>query len=331
VIGGGNTAIDAARVARRLGSSVTIVYRRTRDEMPADKAEVVAAEEEGIKIMLLAAPTRVISRGGKIKGIKCIRMKLGKTDASGRPRPVPIRGSQFTLDVDTVIVAVGQAPNLDFLGVIGGLRLTKQGTIAVDPETLETSRPGIFAGGDAVIRMGTAIEAIAAGQRAAIYIDRYLKGEVLKGGPEARSVKASDIKVEIPPETQKVPRQRMPSLPPTERVKSFAEVALGFDQKTAKTEAERCLNCAGSLCRDVCPYGAPQFGAEENAKMQMCHLCIDRWAENKPPICVAACPMRALDAGSVEALAAKYGRTKETAGFAYSPITAPPTLFKAKR
>jgi ferredoxin len=196
---------------------------------------------------------------------------------------------------------------------------------------METSRPGIFAGGDAVVRMGTVIEAISAGQRAAIYIDRYLKGEVLKGGPQAKSVKASDIKVEIPPETQKVPRQRMPLLPPTERIRGFAEVALGFDRETARAEAERCLNCAGSLCRDVCPYGAPQFGAEENAKMQKCNFCIDRWAEKKPPICVAACPLRALDAGTVEALKAKYGEARETAGFVHSPVTVPPTLFKPKK
>ncbi|MCX6000615.1 MAG: FAD-dependent oxidoreductase [Chloroflexi bacterium] len=331
VIGGGNTAVDAARVARRLGSAATIVYRRTRKEMPANRDEIAAAEAEGIEVMILAAPAGIASEGGKVTGLECIRMKLGDVDASGRPRPVPIEGSQFILDAGTVIVAVGQTPELDFVGAIGGLRRTKSGLIAADPETLETSRAGVFAGGDAVSPAGAAIEAIAAGQRAAIYIDRYLKGEVLKGGPQPGRIKASDIKIDMPPEIHKAARQRMPSLSPAERILSFAEVALGFDAESAKAEAERCLNCAGSLCRDVCPYGAPQFGSEDNARMQKCHFCIDRWLENKPPICVAACPMRALDAGSVEMLGAKYGGVRETAGFAYSTVTAPPTVFKAKR
>ena len=330
VVGGGDTAVDAARVARRLGGSVTVVYRRSREEMPANEIEVAAAEEEGVEITLLAAPVNVISEGGKVKGIECIRMKLGETDAGGRPRPVPIEGSRFTLDVDTVILAIGQSPALDFLGVLGGLKLTRQGTIAVDPETMETSRPGIFAAGDAAGLMGTAIEAIAAGQRAAVHIDRYLKEEVLKGGPPAVPVRACDIRVEIPHEVQKVSRQRMPSLPPAQRAGSFQEVALGFDEEMAVAEAERCLNCAGSLCRDVCPYGAPQFGAEENAKMQKCDFCIERWSEEKPPICVAACPVRALDAGPTEELIAKYGGERQAAGFIYSPVTAPPTIFKPK-
>ena len=114
VIGGGNTAIDAARVARRLGSAVTLIYRRGRDEMPANETEVLAAEEEGIEIMLLAAPIKVITEGGKVKAIECVKMKLGAPDASGRPRPEPVAGSEFKLDVDTIIPALGQAPNLVF-------------------------------------------------------------------------------------------------------------------------------------------------------------------------------------------------------------------------
>src|SRR5512136_2034549 len=140
VIGGGNTAIDAARTARRLGATVTIVYRRGRDEMPANEVEIVAAEEEGIEIMLLAAPTKVIAEGGKVTAMECVKMKLGAPDASGRPRPEPIPGSEFKLDVDTVVPALGQAPNLTFAKDLN-VAVSGRGTVKVDEASLVTSVP----------------------------------------------------------------------------------------------------------------------------------------------------------------------------------------------
>lgn len=332
VLGGGNVAFDCARTALRLGAKeVHVACPESREEMPAFPEEIEQAEQEGVTIHPSRTFTRVIADCGCTAGVECLSLRSMRFDEQGGLHFDAVAGSEHVLDCDMLILAVGQAPDLDYVRTSGGLKLTRRGTIAVDPETMETSRPGVFAGGDAVVRMGTAIEAIAAGQRAAVYIDRYLRGEVLKGGAPPVSVKASDIKVEIPGDVKKAPRARMPLLPAADRVKGFAEVASGFTEEMARAEAERCLNCAGSLCRDVCPYGSPQFGDEENAKMQKCNFCIDRWAENKLPICVAACPLRALDAGPVEALEAKYGRVQETAGFIHSPVTSPPTVFKPKR
>ncbi len=332
VLGGGNVAFDCARTALRLGAKeVHVACPEAREEMPAFPEEIEQAEQEGVVIHPSRTFTRGLCQDGCATGVECLTLRSMRFDERGALQFDAIVGSEHVLECDTLIMAVGQAPDLDYLKASGGLKVTRRGTIAVDPETMETSRPGVFAGGDAVVRIGTAIEAIAAGQKAAVYIDRYLRGEVLKGGTPSVTVKASDIKVEIPPDTKKAPRAAMPLLPAAERAKSFAEVASGFTEDLARAEAERCLNCAGSLCRDVCPYGSPQFGDEDNAKMQKCNFCIDRWAEKKLPICVAACPLRALDAGPVETLEAKYGGAQETAGFAHSAVTSPPTVFKPKR
>lgn len=175
VIGGGNVAIDAARSALRLGANkVFIVYRRTRQEMLATEEEIEAAEAEGIEIQYLVAPAEILNSNGRVTGIKCIRMKLGEPDTSGRRRPMPIKGSEFSVEVDMVIPAIGQTPDLSLLGENSGIEISKQGTLLVNPDTLATSRVSVFAGGDAVIGPATAIEAIAAGQRAAVAIDKYL-------------------------------------------------------------------------------------------------------------------------------------------------------------
>ena len=182
VVGGGNTAIDAARVARRLGAtSVTVVYRRSRPEMPANPAEVEAAEAEGIDIMFLATPTRIIAQNGKVTQVECTKMELGEPDDSGRRRPVPVKGSEFIIDVDTVIPGLGQAPNLEFAQ---GFETTNRGTISVDEYSLATSIEAVFAGGDVVSGPDMVITAIAAGKKAARSIDRYLKGETLADGED---------------------------------------------------------------------------------------------------------------------------------------------------
>ncbi len=181
VVGGGNAAIDAARTALRLGSrEVTIAYRRTRNEMPAQIEEIEEAEEEGIKIEYLTAPTKLIVEDGEVRGMECCRMELKEPDESGRPRPVPIPGAEFRIEADMVIPAISQSPDLSFLSGKDGFKTTPTGGIAADPLTLETGVEGIFAGGDLVTGPQTYIDAMAAGRKAAISIDRYLKGEDLR-------------------------------------------------------------------------------------------------------------------------------------------------------
>ncbi len=177
IIGGGNVAMDAARSSLRLGAKeVSILYRRSRQEMPAGDEEIEAAEAEGIQIQYLAAPTEVLTSNGKVKGLRCTRMGLGEPDASGRRRPVPIEGSEFDIELDMIIPAIGQATNLSFLGEDSGIETTRRGTLVTDPETLATTRPGVFAGGDAVTGPDIAIRAIAAGKQAATSIAKYLQG-----------------------------------------------------------------------------------------------------------------------------------------------------------
>jgi NADPH-dependent glutamate synthase beta subunit-like oxidoreductase len=177
VIGGGNAAIDAARVGRRLGyKEVHIVYRRTRKEMPANAWEIDEAEHEGVKLTYLAAPVEILGKDGKVTAMKCIRMELGEPDASGRRRPVPIEGSEFEIECDIVVPALSQTTDLEGLEE-KGVDFNRRGYVVADEDTLETTLEGVFAGGDAVTGPGLAIEAIAHGKQAAIEIDRYLRSK----------------------------------------------------------------------------------------------------------------------------------------------------------
>jgi heterodisulfide reductase subunit A len=239
VIGGGNAAIDSARVAKRLGAKeVSIVYRRSRVEMPAAANEVDEAEREGIRLHILATPVRALSQNGRLTGIECTRMELGEPDASGRRRPIPIKGSEFTMDIDNVIMAIGQT--VDKAGLPEKLSYTNQGTISVDPVTLETNIPGVFAGGDAVSGPADAIEAIAAGKEAAESIDRYLSGTDIREGRPKQLARVKEISKEG---VVKKARATIPMLDLKQRANSFDEVELGFDEETAIEEAKRCLNC----------------------------------------------------------------------------------------
>ncbi|MDY6863761.1 MAG: FAD-dependent oxidoreductase, partial [Thermodesulfobacteriota bacterium] len=177
VIGGGNVAIDAARCSLRMGSEVKILYRRSRSEMPASGEEIEAAIAEGIDIEYLTAPLEVMDENGVVRGLKCIRMELGEPDASGRRRPVPISGSEFEVVTDTIIPAIGQFSDLDFLEGIKDIKISRRNTIGVDGKTLKTGARGIFAGGDCITGPGIAIEAVASGKKAALSIDKYLKEE----------------------------------------------------------------------------------------------------------------------------------------------------------
>jgi NADPH-dependent glutamate synthase beta subunit-like oxidoreductase len=331
VIGGGNVAVDCARSARRLGAKkVYMVCVESRENMPALASEVEQAEMEGVIILPSRTVTKIFGNHGKVKGLECLRLRRVEFDREGNLNFDAVEGSEHEISADTIIIAVGQTPEIDSVLEKDKIVCTKKGTIMVNPETMETNQPGVFAGGDAVSGPGTFIEAIAAGQKAAFFMDLYLKGRVLRRAYSLRATKREDIGTEIPVDIQRIERVRMPELSFAERALNFKEVALGFTADTAAKEAERCLNCAGALCRDVCPYGIPQFGYEENSKMQKCDLCVDRLDLGKEPICVAACPMRALDVGPLEELVKKYWDEKVIRGFINSPVIAPSIIFKPR-
>ncbi len=251
VIGGGNVAVDAARLAKRLGcESITIVYRRTRDEMPAYPEEIEDALAEGIRILYLTAPVRVVGENGRVRGLECIQTKLGEPDASGRRRPVPVKGSEFTIECDAVIGAIGQRMDTDWVAEGKGPELTRRETISVNPQTFQTSIPHVFAAGDAVTGPATVIEAVGAGRKATEAMDRYLNGKNLD--EYARTLAAEKAPgrnwQEIPEGLPAVERAQPQHLESTARVGGFDEVNLGFSEEDARREAERCLNCG--LCSE---------------------------------------------------------------------------------
>ncbi|TEB08795.1 NAD(P)-binding protein [Pelotomaculum propionicicum] len=258
VVGGGNTAMDAARVALRQGAKeVTIVYRRTEAEITAAPEEIEEAKEEGINFLMLTSPKAFHSEGGKLKALECLRNELGEPDESGRRRPVSIPGSEFLLEVDTCIVAVGQAPDTSFSAVTG-LATGRGGKIAADKDTLATSLPGVFAGGDAVTGPATVIDAIAAGKKTAESIDRYLQGLDLK---EGRLEDQEDVAQQPePPANAGQCRVDLTYAEPAARKVSYEEVANGYSLEEGQLEAERCLNCGVCSecleCVKVCQAGA---------------------------------------------------------------------------
>ncbi|MFH1009240.1 MAG: FAD-dependent oxidoreductase [Candidatus Latescibacterota bacterium] len=241
IIGGGNAAIDAARSALRLGAKqVTIVYRRSRAEMPANDQEIVEAEAEGVQLLYLAAPLRIVGTD-RVSGLECNRMALGDPDASGRRRPEAIDGSEFTLEVDTVISAISQSADLSFLSDTDAVKATRWGTIEVDARTGATSAEGFFAAGDATSGPATAIEAIAAGRRAARTIDQYLRGEKIVPAQEMTEPEQRRVFADFMPEAPRIPTEEAPL---DRRIGSFDEAELGYqDTDKAKEEALRCLNC----------------------------------------------------------------------------------------
>jgi formate dehydrogenase major subunit len=266
VIGGGNTAIDAARTAIRLGPrSVAVLYRRTRREMPCLMAEVEAAEAEGIRIETLVAPIRLERIDGGRLRLTCTRMELGAPDESGRPRPVPVAGSEFAFEATCVISAIGQSVELDALDG-SGVAFSSAG-ICADPLTLATSLEGVFAGGDAVTGPDLAVRAVAAGRLAAVSIDQYLGDRPVQGDPEMISVlmgKLSEPELaELFRDIERSPRAEMPELSPETRGASFDEVETGLPVEEAIREAGRCMTCGcwkESSCR-LRQY-ATEYGAD---------------------------------------------------------------------
>ncbi len=246
VVGGGNSAIDAARVAKRLGADVTILYRRERKDMPAAEEEIHAAEEEGIKIEYLVAPLKIVEQGGAVNGIVCERMKLSDFDRSGRKRPTAIAGSEFTLSVDTIVSAIGQMPDLSFIPKDSGISVSKWSTCSLAAGCKsQTTNSKYFTGGDMVTGPDTVIGAIAAGHQAASDMDSHIR----KINGEPAYVEPAEEKIDIPfvidEESEETPQAKMPELHVADRKNNFKEVEIGYKKMVAILEASRCMRCDG--------------------------------------------------------------------------------------
>jgi len=297
VVGGGNVAIDAARTAARLGSKkVSILYRRSRAEMPADPKEVEQALEEGIDILYLASPTHIKRENNKLN-VTCVRMELGEPDESGRQRPVPVKDSEFTQNLDTLVTAIGQAPQTP-----SGFKVQpgRGSTIQVDPGTLTTNRAGVFAGGDAVTGPATVTEALAAGRLAAFRIDDYLQHRYPLPIKEDKSKLTGDLLPATIEMIKKIERIEPPSIDLEGRTKDFETVELVYGWEEAINEARRCLRCGVGVeilyqdkcascltCLRVCPYHIPYLDANGTVQIpaDQCQAC---------GICVAECPAKAI-------------------------------------
>jgi NADH-quinone oxidoreductase subunit F len=242
IIGGGYTAIDAARTALRLGAKqVTILYRRSRMEMPAAEEEVEAALEEGVTIEYLVSPSRIATEGGRLRGVELIRTRLGDPDATGRRRPVPIDGSQFAVDLDSLMPAISQDPDLSFISDASGVAVAN-GVVAVDPDTFATTRPGVFACGDATTGSSDVTTAMATARVAAEFTHKYLRGDTTRRTytPVRPSIVVEPLELE---ESAASARPGMRLLPVETRQHCFDEVELGLDEDAAVSEASRCLRC----------------------------------------------------------------------------------------
>ncbi|HEX9059852.1 MAG TPA: NAD(P)-binding protein, partial [Clostridia bacterium] len=254
VIGGGNTAIDCARTALRKGAkSVKLIYRRTREEMPAEPYEVEEALHEGVEMLFLMAPTKIVSESGK-KKLNCIKMTLGEPDRSGRRRPVPVEGSDIEIDADTIIGAIGQSTNTQFLYNDLPVKLNKWGDIEINGGTSQTSEDNIFAGGDCVTGPATVVQAVGAGHRAAEAMDSYLmKGYVKESNIDYSCSRGSleDLPKWEFEDMPKFDRATMAAISLDERKNGFTEVELGYTEEQAKAEANRCLSC-GCSARYTC-------------------------------------------------------------------------------
>jgi coenzyme F420-reducing hydrogenase delta subunit/NAD-dependent dihydropyrimidine dehydrogenase PreA subunit len=264
--------------------------------MPADPAEVRQATEEGVEIVFLAAPTKIEREKGQL-AVTFIRMQLGEPDASGRPRPVPVQGSEFKIDTDTLITATGQAPRVpeDF-----HLRIGRGSTIRVDPVTLTTNRLGVFAGGDAVTGPATVTQALATGRQAAFRIDDYLQHRYPSVAKDEGKALTGNLLSKTVEMIRKLIRCEPPNVPTEARVKEFIPVELVYDWETAVNEARRCLRCGMGAeilfqdkcatcltCLRVCPYHVPYLDNTGTIQIppEQCVAC---------GICVAECPARAI-------------------------------------
>jgi NADH-quinone oxidoreductase subunit F len=301
VIGGGNTAVDSARAARRLGAKeVHMIYRRTPEQMPAAKEEIEEAAHEGVQISYLTSPVEILGNGGKVSALRCIKNELGEPDAGGRRSPKPVPGSEFTLDADMVIAAIGQAPDSSLLAEEVGVTEKRKQIIVDGPYTLVTTQPGVFAGGDAVTGPATVVEAISAGKRAAISMDLYLRGEPLPSGEPPKMHEIAFLPRPIIDKTRTFARSPRGSIPVDQRLKGFEEVNLVFSEEAATKEALRCLHCylgaridkdkcvSCLTCVRVCPLQIPKAS-------KMGEISIDPFECQACGMCALECPVRAIE------------------------------------
>ncbi len=286
VVGGGNTAIDSARVAWRLGSKVTVLYRRAKEDMPAIPHEIEEAGKEGMEFIFNAAPVEILGKRDKVQGVASLRTKAGKPDASGRRSPVLIPGTKFSLKADSVILAVGERADLSFLP--GGMK-TENGLIAIDPRG-RTSLPGFFAGGDAATGQGYVSQAIASGKRVAVAIDQHLSGSSAIPAEDTREVVGLD-KINLDYFSH-MERMKESSLEVKGRADGFKEVHKGLSAPQAKKEAGRCFSCGNcircNVCLMVCPDVAISFKEGEREygiDYDHCKGC---------GICAVECPRSAM-------------------------------------
>jgi len=225
---------------------VTILYRRTREEMPAFAEEIEAADQEGITIKTLVTPVRVIAENGRLAGIECVRNELGDMDSSGRRRPVPKKGTEHVVELDTLVVAIGEDTGIDAIGParLSRIETTRANTVKIDPGTMLTNRPGVFAAGDVVTGPNTVVDAIAAGKKAAVMIDRYIRHEAMVqiGRPSLPEVYVEPVKMD---EDQGFSPDRVetPRAPAEWRKRNFSEVEVSLSIEEATHEACRCLRC----------------------------------------------------------------------------------------
>ncbi|MEM3673127.1 MAG: FAD-dependent oxidoreductase [Candidatus Bathyarchaeia archaeon] len=312
VIGGGNTAIDAARTAKKLGAKeVMILYRRSREEMPALPHEVELAEKDGIKIYLLVAPKQIIGENGKVKAVECLRMRLGEPDESGRRRPVPISFSEHQYEVDMVIPALGQVAETECLPAEVLSQDKKGPPLQVDPLTLETNVPGVFAGGDIATGPASIIEAVGAGKRAAVSIHLYLRGQDLRKGREEKVEETTWVK-----NWGSIKKKERRYEPPIEKPHLSFEEAVEYLERIkqkARFEAFRCLGCGPcseclasmdlcegdkavvdenrcvgcNVCAVICPVEAIKKNEKGIAQVNedLCKGC---------GVCAARCPEQAI-------------------------------------
>jgi len=304
VVGGGNVAIDAARTCLRLGSpEVIIAYRRTRHEMPADEEEVEQAEEEGVHFSFLTIPGKIVGQDGRITGLQCVRAELVQREGSSRMSPVPVLGSEYVMDADVVISAIGQKVDQLCMGDLKGMGWTRRGTIDVNMVTMETAVAGIFAAGDAVTGPATVIEAIGGGKRAAEAIDRYLLGIPQPQMPPVPVRRGREVCTELPASTKMViKRPTMDMLNLDRRRTTFQQVELGYTENMVREEARRCLRCdicrrcgkCVEVCRDKMGISALEMGyldfdhpghTDLRITEERCILC---------GACAANCPNNAM-------------------------------------
>ncbi|MGK7345557.1 MAG: NAD(P)-binding protein [Candidatus Nitrospinota bacterium M3_3B_026] len=286
-------ALDSARVSKRMGANgveSTILYRRTRDEMPAIASEIEEAEKEGVRLEFLAAPVEVVVKDGRAAALKCIKMKLGDPDKSGRRSPVPIEGSEFTLDCSSVIVAIGQKPDLK-----GSMKKVADewGWIKVGPDMM-TGIKGVFAGGDAQ-GLGISTRSVGEGRKAALNIDAFLKGTRHMAPPKPRPIKHTDMRLDY---YETLPRNEETAVPPEERGHSFGEIFQALTQEQAVAEAERCMSCGLCFVCDECRIYCPREAIERDKKRPQGYVMFTDYTRcNGCHVCAEVCPCGYIDMG----------------------------------